>query len=96
MKPLATVTITVQDRLPPLGPSIAVTVFPDPATIVASPAVQLWVLLRAHIQTLIASKESPRARSRPEAKPPSPLRRASHNSPAKGSPQRVRKSSGKK
>lgn len=88
--PLATVTIVIQDRKPPLGPSIVVTVSPNPAHIVDSPAVKLWVLIRAHINSLIQNKadhEKLQAKSRPTTN----KRRAPHRPPTKAATGRVRR-----
>lgn len=55
----ATVTISIQDRPAPAGPSIAVSITPDPSSTPKdsySPAVALWVILRAHIQALQTQK----------------------------------------
>lgn len=87
--PLATVTIVIQDRKPPLGPSIAVTVSPDPSTIVDSPAVKLWVLIRAHINSLVQNKadhEKLQAKTKPL-----PLRRAPHRARTEVAPKKLRK-----
>jgi hypothetical protein len=91
--PLATVTIVIQDRKPPLGPSIAVSITPHPATIVDSSAVKLWVLIRAHINSLIQNKadhEKLQAKTRPTTRP-TPVRRTPHRASAKVAPRKLRK-----
>lgn len=95
MNPLATVTIVIQDRKPPLGPSIAVTVSPNPALIVDSSAVKLWVLIRAHINSLIQNKadhEKLQAKTKPRpATRPTTVRRTPHRASAKVAPRKLRK-----
>jgi hypothetical protein len=94
--PLATVTIAIQDRKPPLGPSIAVSITPHPATIVDSSAVKLWVLIRAHINSLIQNKadhEKLQAKTKPRpATRPTTVRRTPHRASAKGTAGRLRES----
>ncbi len=93
----STVTISIQDRPSPQGPSVAVSITPDPSTTrkdATSPAVALWLLIRQFVQNLNASpKESHAAKvSRPKEAPVKALakarrapaqRRAPHRPPAK-------------
>ncbi len=92
----STVTISIQDRPAPQGPSIAVSISPDPSTTPKggqSPAVALWLLIRQFVQNLNASPKEPKhatkalaqkaTRKAPTARNRNAKRRAPHRPPAK-------------